>query len=377
MWFMKEWKKKKLRMIETQEENTHAETQEETTYLDNETFQTLLLDALDVETVKEKIRRLFDSSLIAQEREGMETLLQNLQQENQRLSSELGEQKEAARQLTLQVEQTRGKLEETEQSSAALEQENACLKADRIALTQQAQQQEKSLIAYQEENNRAHSELQQIQQSIQMFKREKENLNAENETLQEQIARQTQSAATLQNELETTRMQAESLEQEISRLESEKDALSLQTGSLKEQMSPFVPLMESFVQYRKLPKQIRLELRAILPDDTPTHFLIFGCQLNNALAFWDYVRTRAERLPHTSMEQMRTVLTYLFDQINALYTIPIYELMTEEDGKSYDDRRHMRSSDCSRYQGTIQEVIWPGIWNENKNTAVRKCLVRF
>ena len=40
-------------------------------------------------------------------------------------------------------------------------------------------------------------------------------------------------------------------------------------------------------------------------------------------------------------------------------------------------QQHIRSPDCSRYQGNVREVLLEGGWNVDKERAERRCVVSF
>ena len=40
-------------------------------------------------------------------------------------------------------------------------------------------------------------------------------------------------------------------------------------------------------------------------------------------------------------------------------------------------QRHIRSTDCSRYQGNVRGVLLEGVWNVDKERAERRCIVSF
>jgi len=139
----------------------------------------------------------------------------------------------------------------------------------------------------------------------------------------------------------------------------------------------FRTLLVPYRSYRALPDGLREGLEKILPSEDPIRFLTAGSQIDRLLRFWDEVRSRAETLTEEQRRTLTEVIAFFVGQFNALWERPVYEMMPQECGKPFDDRRHIRSAGCSRYQGDVQQVLLEGIWNLNQNRAERRCVVLY
>lgn len=166
-------------------------------------------------------------------------------------------------------------------------------------------------------------------------------------------------------------------QKELEKLRQEGFALQEKAEKAVQISSAFEKPLCCYKSYLSLPDSLREKLSNVLPDNEPIRFLVAGCQRETILSFWDYIKPEIEKISDLDRQIVLTILAYFIDQYNSLWNAPVFTLMTDEAGKAFDDRLHLRSSDCSRYSGTIQDVLLPGIWNVNKKSAERKSIVRY
>lgn len=175
----------------------------------------------------------------------------------------------------------------------------------------------------------------------------------------------------------------EALAREQSRCEDMEAELEKNRALLKERESdlerllPFRETVEAFERYRAMAAGLPEYLAQSLPRDDAVHFLAVGCQRDTIERLWDRFRERAEQLTAEQRETVEFLLAFFLARYNSLYGQPVYQLMLEEAGRPFDDRRHSRSPACSKYQGNVERVIFPGIWNLKKDEALRKSVVYF
>lgn len=203
---------------------------------------------------------------------------------------------------------------------------------------------------------------------------ETEKKNAE---LRQQLEAERQKRGLLDKQLKTERQNLALLEE---RLKAERQNLVQQEERLhrSEEMSrPFRELLEHYASYRSLPETVLSLLSRLLWADDPVRFLVSGCQIKSLLNMWDAVKDQLDDLKSEQMVVMTDILSFFIKQYNSIWDDPIYELMTDEAGAPFDQQRHIRGSGCSSYQGNIQEILLPGIWNRNRKVVERKCVVRF
>lgn len=166
-----------------------------------------------------------------------------------------------------------------------------------------------------------------------------------------------------------------SAEQERSnRAEAERRAAVQKTQVLDSIARPFQDLLSCYTPYRALDNP---GIKRLLPDTDPVLFLSAGCQRETVTHLWDALRDVCEGDRPQGWEVLLRTLRYLIDRYNSTMSAPVWSLMDAEQGKPFQEIRHTRSSRCSRYQGTVEQVLLPGIWNNNRNLAERKTVVYF
>lgn len=185
------------------------------------------------------------------------------------------------------------------------------------------------------------------------------------------------SAAALRQKIEEAARSRDAAEKGLAECREEAGGLRKSYEREKAKLAPFVPVISAFEQYCAIADKLPDNLADSLPRDNAVHFLVVGSQRDTIERFWDRFRERADELSESELEAIVSLLEFFLNQYNSLYERPIYRLMREETGVPFDDRRHTRSSDCSRYQGHVERVVFPGIWHTGQNKALRKSVVYF
>lgn len=172
-------------------------------------------------------------------------------------------------------------------------------------------------------------------------------------------------------ECQNTRNQ---LLQELQQSQKTLEQTREEANRINDQVSPFKAVLESYEQYKELCANDPF-LSAVLPVDSPVRFFVAGTQRTEIFRLWDELSGRIETKSQAEQESWQKLLQFLLEQYNGLYQSPVLELMLDEQGKTYDRERHQGTANCSRYQGMIEKVLLPGIWNIRRNSAERKCVV--
>lgn len=219
-------------------------------------------------------------------------------------------------------------------------------------------------------------------------------LERENAALREQLAGQRQACLDLEEqaresarlrdalrrseaELVRLREEAAELRQRRAGLEQDLRELTGRARELERDLGPFRELNELWERCRTLPGGAGEEAGKFLPREDPMRFFAVGCQRETIFRLWDLLCRRCQQGEDGGAETLLEALAFLLKCYNFNYTAPALELMTEEAGRPFDKDRHLRAPSCSPYQGQVEQVLLPGIWNRNKGFAERKCLVCF
>lgn len=224
---------------------------------------------------------------------------------------------------------------------------------------QKRQQTEADLKREQEEHQKTKEALAQAQQKLQQIEPALNRTRADLEQAQNRCVAAEAALGKKRAELEKTQEVLKEKETDLERLLSFREAV------------------EAFNRYRVLASELPEYLAQSLPLDDALHFLAVGCQRDTIERLWDRFRERAEQLTAEQLETVEFLLAFFLSRYNSLYDRPVYQLMLEEAGRPFDDQRHSRSPACSKYQGEIERVIFPGIWNLRQNKALRKSVVYF
>lgn len=164
----------------------------------------------------------------------------------------------------------------------------------------------------------------------------------------------------------------------------EMDSLQKKNRDLLKQNNEYHNIADEFeeaLQYYKLycslPTSTQKRLKSIINSKKPLDFLLSVADKDNILALWDDLKYRIDETDEKEMELLVKLIDFFLKLVNCNYKTPVYVLMSSEKGKQFDEERHIRSANCSKYQGKIERVLLPGIWNNNKQEAERKTIVEY
>ena len=177
----------------------------------------------------------------------------------------------------------------------------------------------------------------------------------------------------LRNTLEAREREYDALREERDRLREKNAGLRKRLDEYKAACGDFAPLLTQYERYRSLPEAVRLE--KILSSETPMKFWMTGSRIDHIFRFWDELQRSVEQLTAEQRRILAEVIAFFVGQINSTWVRPLYEMMSDEIGKPFQEKRHVRSTECSRYQGNVREVLLEGIWNVDKKRAERRCVV--
>lgn len=187
---------------------------------------------------------------------------------------------------------------------------------------------------------------------------------------QEEAARLEQERAGLESALGDMERTARDRERTLQELENH-------TRDLERDLRPYRELNDLWQRFQALSGEAGDEVKKFLPWEDPMRFFAVGCQRETIFRLWDVLCRQCQQREDSGEEILLEVLAFLVKCYNFNYSAPALELMTGETGQPFDKERHLRSPSCSLYQGQVERVLLPGIWNRNKGCAERKCLVRF
>jgi chromosome segregation ATPase len=167
-------------------------------------------------------------------------------------------------------------------------------------------------------------------------------------------------------------------------LRNQCDSLQKKNRELLKQNNEYHSVTEEFeetLQYYKLycslPASTQKRFKTIINSKKPLYFLVSVSDKDNILALWDDIKYRIDDIDEKEIELLVKLMDYFLKLVNINFKTPVYELMLSETGKQFDEERHIRSTNCSKYQGKIERVLLPGIWNYNKQEAERKTIVEY
>lgn len=150
-----------------------------------------------------------------------------------------------------------------------------------------------------------------------------------------------------------------------------------ENDKLKVVMSSFGSATEYYNMYKTVSEGNRNYFSNIISDRSPLEFLVTLGNRDNVFSLWDELKYCYERQSKNDLLILIKIIGYGIKLANFNYNNIVYELMDGEEGKEFDSDLHIRSENCSKYQGAIKKVLLPGIWNNIKEEADRKALVEF
>lgn len=341
-------------------------------------LQSIFLKLLDEPQIREKICSIVQKPLPA-EIEGTAacggtepetTIIQPSEEEDR----ELAEVRKRVTELEHSLKKENAK---SAQQKAEIEKQSAEIATYKARITDQETQlfkQRGELERMTAEHNAKAVEFSQKKEELRLLAQERDDLQIELTKSRGELNRRTQEKYTAEQEANAQRQVAE---RALAKLTETETALRQVQAAYRADMAPFAELKTHYRAYMSLPESRRTDLSKIIACCDPAAFLTSGSQRDTSFSLWDYMKSRLDELTGTEHEILARTLQYFLNRYNSLWTQPIYEWMDGETGKVFDDQRHSRSSTCSRYQGNIEQVLLPGIWNRNKKSAERKCIVHY
>lgn len=219
----------------------------------------------------------------------------------------------------------------------------------------------------------------ELQNKIEELKSELEQMRNENELLKQKNQSMAEARTKAEQRCEAQRKELEHQKMELKQYEEYVAKQAVQLKDIQNEISGYRVFDEAvtlFRAYCSLPSDVLRKATSIIRPESADLFFAMGCQKDNVLALWDFMKSEWERLGESETKILLETLTYFLKMINNQYQRPIFQWMDCHVGDSFDDKLHIRTADSSRYSGEIRQVCIPGIVNVyNGETVVRKSLV--
>ena len=258
--------------------------------------------------------------------------------------------------LLQQIENLKAKLQKTEADLRRREE-------DASAQKQQAEQEKKHL---QESLEHSREVLRQEEELLEETKKRLAESSSDARESAEAAVRQQREAERLETELTRTRQQMAEMRARMERERVQAEQIC----------APFVKALQAYGQFRKLPEELRSDLSGGIQADDPLTCILCCAQGSNMKDLWAAAKARLSRLSQEEITILWETVCFSMEMVNRLYGKTLYEPMEEEEGKRFDEERHIRSSDSSSYTGSIQQVLLPGIYNPSQKKVICKAVVR-
>ena len=223
------------------------------------------------------------------------------------------------------------------------------------------------------------SELEQMRNENERIHTENERIHAESKLLKQKNQSMAEAKTTAEQRCEEQRKELEHQKMELKQYEEYVAKQAVQLKDIQNEISGYRVFDEAvtlFRAYCSLPSDVLRKAASIIRPESTDLFFAMGCQKDNVLALWDFMKSEWERLGDSETKMLLETLTYFLKMINNQYQRPRFQWMDCHVGDPFDDKLHIRTADSSRYSGEIRQVCIPGIVNVyNGETVVRKSLV--
>ena len=223
------------------------------------------------------------------------------------------------------------------------------------------------------------SELEQMRNENKRIHAESEHIHAENELLKQKNQSMAEVKTAAEQRCEAQRKKLEDQKMKLKQYEEYVAKQAVQLKDIQNEISGYRVFDEAvtlFRAYCSLPSDVLRKAASIIRPESADLFFAMGCQKDNVLALWDFMKSEWERLGESETKILLETLTYFLKMINNQYQRPIFQWMDCHVGDPFDDKLHIRTADSSRYSGEVRQVCIPGIVNVyNGETVVRKSLV--
>lgn len=228
-------------------------------------------------------------------------------------------------------------------------------------------------------NEELQNKIEELKSELEQMRNENERIHAESELLKQKNQSMAEARTAAEQQCEAQRKELEHQKMELKQYEEYVAKQAVQLKDIQNEISGYRVFDEAvtlFRAYCSLPSDVLRKAASIIRPESADLFFAMGCQKDNVLALWDFMKSEWERLGESETKILLETLTYFLKMINNQYQRPIFQWMDCHVGDPFDDKLHIRTADSSRYSGEIRQVCIPGIVNVyNGETVVRKSLV--
>lgn len=230
-----------------------------------------------------------------------------------------------------------------------------------------------------EKNEELKNKIEELKSELEQMRNENERIHAESELLKQKNQSMAEARTAAEQQCEVQRKELEHQKMKLKQYEEYVAKQAVQLKDIQNEISGYRVFDEAvtlFRAYCSLPSDVLRKAASIIRPESADLFFAMGCQKDNVLALWDFMKSEWERLGESETKILLETLTYFLKMINNQYQRPIFQWMDCHVGDPFDDKLHIRTADSSRYSGEIRQVCIPGIVNVyNGETVVRKSLV--
>ncbi|MHA3678453.1 OmpH family outer membrane protein [Faecalibacterium sp. PGM34] len=228
-------------------------------------------------------------------------------------------------------------------------------------------------------NEELQNKIEELKSELEQMRNENERIHAESELLKQKNQSMAEAKTAAEQQCEVQRKELEHQKMKLKQYEEYAAKQAVQLKDIQNEISGYRVFDEAvtlFRAYCSLPSDVLRKAASIIRPESADLFFAMGCQKDNVLALWDFMKSEWERLGESETKILLETLTYFLKMINNQYQRPIFQWMDCHVGDPFDDKLHIRTADSSRYSGEIRQVCIPGIVNVyNGETVVRKSLV--
>lgn len=228
-------------------------------------------------------------------------------------------------------------------------------------------------------NEELQNKIEELKSELEQMRNENKRIHAESELLKQKNQSMAEARTAAEQQCEGQREELEHQKMKLKQYEEYVAKQAVQLKDIQNEISGYRVFDEAvtlFRAYCSLPSDVLRKAASIIRPESADLFFAMGCQKDNVLALWDFMKSEWERLGESETKILLETLTYFLKMINNQYQRPIFQWMDCHVGDPFDDKLHIRTADSSRYSGEIRQVCIPGIVNVyNGETVVRKSLV--
>ena len=228
-------------------------------------------------------------------------------------------------------------------------------------------------------NEALQNKIEELKSELEQIRSENKRIHEENELLEQRYQSMAEAKTAAEQQCAVQRKELELRKMKLKQYEEYAAKQAVQLKDIQNEISGYRVFDEAvtlFRAYCSLPSDVLRKAASIIRPESADLFFAMGCQKDNVLALWDFMKSEWERLGESETKILLETLTYFLKMINNQYQRPIFQWMDCHVGDPFDDKLHIRTADSSRYSGEIRQACIPGIVNVyNGETVVRKSLV--